>query len=278
MAVAWICLFRKEKKKICIGFLFNCLISPMMLPCHFLKSVKEGRTGDVIAALARVGEKGSRIDPTSHSNEALVCAAIYGHVEVVQVLLAWVGVDGKRVNLREYTYSHELNCAAIYGHVEVVRVLLEWVGVDGRRVDPTANKNSAVRWAAMKGHVEVVRVLLEWVGVDGRRVDPTAENNDAMRIASHNGHVKVVQVLLEWVGVDGKRVDPTAEDNYWVKRAAAKGHVEVVRLLLKWVGVDGKRVDMEATRRAMNFPAALAVLDEASGWSPARVAWMIGVL
>jgi ankyrin repeat protein len=92
----------------------------------------------------------------------------------------------------------------------------------------------------------------------------------------------VVQVLLAWVGVDGQRVDPTAGNNYAVRWAASNGHVEVVRLLLKWVGVDGKRVDIEVTRRATKSLAVLAVCDEAASiaawWSPARVAWMIGVV
>ena len=124
--------------------------------------------------------------------------------------------------------------------------------------------------------------LLEWVGVDGKRVDPTTGNNCALWRAALNGHVEVVRVLLAWVGVDGRRVDPTANHNYAVRWAALKGHVEVVQVLLAWVGVDGQRVDIEVARRATRSPAVLAVCEEAASiaawWSPARVAWMIGVV
>ncbi len=168
------------------------------------------------------------------------------------------------------------------GRTRDVIAALARVGKDGSREDPTADNNKALICAALKGHVEVVRELLEWVGVDGKRVDPTARNNDAVRLAALNGCVGVVQVLLAWVGVDGQRVDPTAGNNYAVRWAASNGHVEVVRLLLKWVGVDGKRVDIEVTRRATKSLAVLAVCDEAASiaawWSPARVAWMIGVV
>ena len=213
-----------------------------MMSEEFLISVKEGRTGDVIAALAQDG----RIDKT------LVYAASLGHVEVVQVLLAWVGVDGKRV---DPTASNACLCAASNGHAEVVRVLLAWVGVDGKRVDLTAYNNYIVNCKAY---------------------------NYVLSCAAYNGHAEVVLVLLGWVGVGGKRLDPTAHNNNAVMWAAFHGHIEVVRVLLAWVGVDGQRVDIEVARRAAKSPAVLAVCDEAASiaawWSPARVAWMISVV
>jgi ankyrin repeat protein len=158
------------------------------------------------------------------------------------------------------------------GRTRVVIAALARVGKDP----------NAVRWAAWNGHVEVLRLLLAWVGVDGKRVDPTANNNTAVRWAAYRNHVEVVRVLLEWVGVDGKRVDPTADTDFAVRWAACYGHVQVVRVLLAWVGVDGQRVDIEVARRAAKSPAVLALCNEAASiavwWSPARVAWIIGVV
>ena len=46
--------------------------------------------------------------------------------------------------------------------------------------------------------------------------------------------------------------------------------------------VDGQRVDIEVARRAAKSSAVLALCDEtasiAAWWSPARVAWIIGVV
>ena len=168
------------------------------------------------------------------------------------------------------------------GRTRDVVAALARVGKDGSRIDPTESNNHAVRLAALNGHVEVVRELLAWVGVDGKRVDPTVGNNYAVRRAAFLGHVEVVRLLLAWVGVDGKRVDPTAGNNDVVWSAATMDHVEVVRALLEWVGVHGKRVDMEVARKAAKSPAVLALCDEAASiaawWSPARVAWIIGVV
>ena len=168
------------------------------------------------------------------------------------------------------------------GRTSDVIAALARVWKDGNRIDPTADNNHAVRLAAWHGHVEVVRVLLEWVGVDGKQVDPTADNNFAVRWAASNGYVDVVRVLLAWVGVDGRRVDPTVLHNYAVWSAATSGHVEVLRVLLAWVGVEGQRVDIEVARRAAKSPAVLALCNEAASiaawWSPARVAWIIGVV
>ena len=94
---------------------------------EFQESVKEGRTSDVIAALACVGKDGSRIDPTADDNYAV-------------------------------------RLAASNGHVQVVRVLLEWVGVHGKRVDPTAENTCDVRWAAWHGNGEGGRVVLGRAG------------------------------------------------------------------------------------------------------------------
>jgi len=61
-----------------------------------------------------------------------------------------------------------------------------------KRIDPTADDNTAIRWASAKGHVEVVKILLS-----DKRVDPTAGNNLAIRWASAKGHVEVVKILYQ---------------------------------------------------------------------------------
>jgi ankyrin repeat protein len=80
------------------------------------------------------------------------------------------------------------------GNLEMVNACL------ASGVDPSANDNSAIRWASFNGHISVVDRLLQ-----DKRVDPSVNDNSSIRMASENGHISVVDRLLQ-----DKRVDPSA--------------------------------------------------------------------
>ena len=81
----------------------------------------------------------------------------------------------------------------ILQHPAVAKALLQV-----SRVDPTADDNSAIRWASAKGHLAVVEELLQ-----DRRADPTAVDIRLVRIW---GRTSVLEALRQ----DG-RAD-TSED------------------------------------------------------------------
>ena len=59
---------------------------------------------------------------------------------MVRLLLEW---DGKRMNSTKLYKNHILHHAACNGRVEVVRLLLAWVGVDGQRLDIEVARRAA---------------------------------------------------------------------------------------------------------------------------------------
>jgi ankyrin repeat protein len=84
----------------------------------------------------------------------LIFAALYGHVEVVRVLLEG-GANVDRANVLGGTALH---VAARYGHLDVCRLLLDW----GAKVDRLDKwQYTPLHWAAGQGHLSVVKLLVE---------------------------------------------------------------------------------------------------------------------
>jgi ankyrin repeat protein len=83
----------------------------------------------------------------------LIYAAIFGHVEVVRVLLEG-GADVESANAYRSTALHQ---AAWNGHLEVCRLLLDW----GAKVDAVDEwKDTPLHVAAWAGHLSVVKLLV----------------------------------------------------------------------------------------------------------------------
>lgn len=158
-----------------------------------------------------------------------------------------------------------LEKAAKDGRLELVLHAIQ------KGIDPSANDNSAFRWASRMGHSEVVASLLKddrvYVGSfdneairmaslnghdkvvelllrDGR-ANPSEMNSESIRMASENGHVKVVELLLK----DG-RADLRAESDFAIRRASIMGHVHVVEMLLKDNRTDPGAINDYAIRYA----------------------------
>ncbi len=166
-------------------------------------------------------------------NDALVQAAEYGHVDVVDYLLRQPAA-GRRCSIHQLD-NRAIRRASSNGRLAVVERLLQ-----DKRVDPSADENFAVRMAAARGHHLVVDRLLQ-----DKRVNPSANDNYAVRLASHFGHLAVVDRLLQ-----DERVDPSADDNYAVRMAAQNGHIAVVERLLEDERVDPSASDNYAVRWA----------------------------
>jgi ankyrin repeat protein len=81
-------------------------------------------------------------------------AALYGHVEVVRVLLeGCANIEGTDVY-----QSTALHAATWYGHLDVCRLLLDW----GAKVDPVdVLKDTPLHDAAWRGYLSVVKLLVE---------------------------------------------------------------------------------------------------------------------
>jgi ankyrin repeat protein len=110
-------------------------------------------------------------------NNALRCAAAYGHVEMVQCLVSQ-GADV--ISLDNYA----LRCAAENGHLKVVQYLVS------QGADVPSHHNYAVQRAVYNGHLEVVQYLVS------QGADVSADNNWAVKWAVKCKNRKMVQYLV----------------------------------------------------------------------------------
>ena len=136
-----------------------------------IDAAKAGGPRDVAFLLAR----GADVDYGLGDVTALECAAEYGHLTVMNVLLDAGGSE----------LDWALDFAAEHGHTACVALLLD------RGADLHFTSELCLRDAARAGFLETVRLLLD------RGADLHANNDEALRGARHWGHAAVVALLLE---------------------------------------------------------------------------------
>ena len=90
------------------------------------------------------------VDPTEYDNMALEICSIYGHAELVKLLLQDPRVDPSQ------NENYSIQLASEYGQTEVVKILLK---------DPRVNISDcyyhAIRWASRNDHVDTLKELLK---------------------------------------------------------------------------------------------------------------------
>jgi ankyrin repeat protein len=172
----------------------------------------------------------------------LHCAALYGHDDVIQILLA-AGTD---VMAKRKDGATSLHCAASNGHDTTVSLLLS-ANADMNAVDN--NKCTPLILAAWHGHDSVVQILLgagaelwaednrNWTAIDyakGRNHETTrdmlqdADNPAPLIQAASNGEESRVQKLLQ----DGADVSTQAGDRETALHRAAQGGYNTIVITL----------------------------------------------
>lgn len=121
----------------------------------------------VAAALGRLDDARQSLAPAAseHRHLALCLAAMFGHAEIVRLLLD-AGEDPNRYNpVGAHSHSTPLHQAALAGHESVVRLLVE----RGARVDlrDTVWHGTPADWARHGGRFKVEKYLRE---LESRRV------------------------------------------------------------------------------------------------------------
>ncbi|CEK09274.1 ankyrin repeat domain-containing protein [Legionella hackeliae] len=207
--------------------------------------------------------KGLRNLGFSHDDNALLHeAARANHIEVLQWLLKKPNVDVNAVNSSGYT---PLFLAVYYGHVEVVQHLLASNKINA---NICFGSHSALDIAATRGHVDVIKLLLAYgetnpgtiwkdsplplyLGAQNGRTAvvtfflgryqtnvnaPRANGATALFVASLQNQLEVIKLFLAH---DKTNVNASLEDGSTALLAATEqGHVEVVRLLLGHDGIE----------------------------------------
>ena len=159
-----------------------------------------------------------------HLFSGLHCAALFGIVEIVTILIE---VEGCDINQGDHEDNAPLTWAACNGHERVVEILLRRGDVSPDK--PGEGGKTPLWLAALNGHVEVVKILLAQDEVNPEK--PDNDGRTPVLPAAANGHGDVVKMLLERSEVNPAKSGNIGETPLWL--AALNGHRGVVKMLLE---------------------------------------------
>ena len=134
-------------------------------------------------------KNGERIDVdyiNEYGKTALLYTSLYGHAEIVELLLK----HGAKPNIQNNHGETALIKASYYGHIAIVKLLLEY------NADPhVKNKygRTAVMWASKNDNFKIVKLLLEY-DVDINVQDE--DGNTALTGACECESFEIVDLLL----------------------------------------------------------------------------------
>jgi len=164
--------------------------------------------------------------PDCERFSALHCISYFGMVEVVRILINMGRWD---LNQGDGLGVTPLIWAAMYGHEEVVGVLLQEKQVQPDRQDADDGR-AALSWAAEKGHEGIVKLLLGQQDVNPDPPE-TKYNQTPLLWAAQNGHEGIVKLLL-WRKDVNPDTPCRHYDRTPLSWAAENGHEGIVKLLL----------------------------------------------
>ena len=155
---------------------------------------------------------------------ALHCAAEYGHIEPMLLLLeARAEINANAASIMGHEMAAPLHVAAQNGQLEAVGFLIE----NGARKDQTdLCGQTALELAFQGGHFDTARFLIQV----GANKDPLLTNPGALHLAAHQGWEGMANFLVE-VGVDKEHADKDGFRS--LHFAAQEGQFEMVRFLVE---------------------------------------------
>ena len=221
--------------------------------------------------------------PDCERFSALHCISYFGMTEVARILIKMSRWD---VNQGDGLGVTPLIWAAIYGHAEMVRVLLEEKQIQPDRQEANHGR-AALSWAAEKGHEGIVKLLLGRGDVNPDARDTHGQT--PLLWAVENSHIGLVKLLLghkdvnadtperahgraplSWAAEKGnegivklllgrKDVNPDRlgkSGRSPLSWAAEKGHEGIVKLLLGLDNVHPDTPDTNYGRTPLSWAAA----------------------
>jgi hypothetical protein len=201
----------------------------------------------------------------------LSAASLYGHIEVVQLLLEQDGVNPQQMTTDNGTSA--FFCACHGGHGDVAQLLLSLGGVDVNQARTDVGA-TPLYTACFDGHIEVVGILLACEGIAINQAC-TDDGATPLYVACDNGHTEVVEMLLKCEGIAVNQAC-TDNDDTSLHAAADNGHLAVAQQLVVF-GADMTPTDDAGTtplQDATNqeHPALVEWFGAVKQWSPLRVA------
>ncbi|XP_028812330.1 ankyrin repeat and death domain-containing protein 1A isoform X3 [Denticeps clupeoides] len=152
---------------------------------------------------------------------ALLLAAWFGHLKILQILVAC----GAKLNCENKNGLSLLHCAAQRGHIRVLEFIVEDLeDVQLDRADKSGK--TALHLAAEHGQLEVVEFL---IGLGCAHSIKDKEDNTAQHLAAKHGHAEVLQKIVETgEDIDEKNIDGLTA----LHLSVDGGHYDCVRLLM----------------------------------------------
>lgn len=209
---------------------------------------ENGNYSTVRMLLEWTGDEGERVDPTIGSgtlgHEPIARACKNGDVRIVRALLDWRGPPGYRVD-ETVGNDKPLRFACLFGHSDVVRMLLDEGNVNPSCPRPSgedfyvawdSDPPEALSGAAANGHLDVVLLLL------GRHEFPRGHVNRALEKACRSGFCEIARILVRTGGAR-----PSECKRISISDLANERRFDVIRMLIVECGFVYDSYDAAAT-------------------------------
>ena len=182
------------------------------------------------------------VDVNAGRGAALYAACVGGFAAVVRILTA---VPNIHVNEQQMPDGcRPLHVAALYGHADVVHLLVAVKGIDLNGIN--CNGKSPIDLAMQEQHQEVTAILVEAIAAKkalhaaGRQVFKAAEVGDVSKLGPLLKTWTGNQVVLNW---ELKEDDEDDEGNWLdgtspLMAASVEGHADAVQMMVNTAGVD----------------------------------------
>lgn len=181
-------------------------------------------------------KRGGVDEQPKYGPRPLAIAAVYGHVEVVKLLLDQEGIDPNEASFATLT---ALMYASSKGNLEVVKILLANDKVRPHQSDESGR--TPFIFAAENGHVSVMKELLETGKI---KLTNCYYGRSAIHYAANMGREEAISFLLTLPGADPDFRD--REGSTPLAIAAEAGASSVVQVLLETGRVDVNARDSES--------------------------------
>jgi hypothetical protein len=159
---------------------------------------------------------------------AMIFAASFGHVQVIQFLRDWAfELTGTHYTIDTMPASQMVHDAVRHGHVQV----LEYLQDLGFKPTDSALEFDILPAAICNGHVSVLQHFKSHMDIIIRVIDRNDLFHNVLTAVVSRGHVSMLQLLRQWgVTVSHLRVD----HNRVLSAATRSGNIAIWRMFKDW--------------------------------------------
>ena len=165
-------------------------------------------------------------------------AAMYGHTDVVKLLLTVAGMDINKADVHGQTPLYTASCN---GHAAIVDLLLAAAEIDVNKANHE-NEQTPLFIAACSGHEAVVQRLIAVADIN----KPDINGSTPLFVAAEYGHTGVLRVLMGATGIEINKANKSGQSPLFI--SSSNGHPEDVSVLLSATEIDVNQVSNDGTK------------------------------